>query len=140
MPRSSKQKKAILRVLQRSTSHPSADWIYEEVRKQIPNISLGTVYRNLNMLQKEGSIVDLSFAGAPSRYDGKLEPHYHFRCVKCACLFDIDQPVKGDLDKGMAQDFGFEVFGHRLEFYGFCPDCRRCNGQYERDRGLSAVT
>jgi Fe2+ or Zn2+ uptake regulation protein len=128
MPRSSKQKKAILRVLRGTTSHPSADWIYEEVRKQIPNISLGTVYRNLNMLKEEGSIVDLSFTGAANRYDGKLEPHYHFRCVKCGRLFDIDQPVKGDLDNGVAQDSGFEVLGHRLEFYGFCPDCGRGNG------------
>jgi Fur family peroxide stress response transcriptional regulator len=129
MQRSSKQKKAILRVLLRSTSHPSADWIYEEVRKEISNISLGTVYRNLNILKEEGSIVGLSFADAPSRYDGNLEPHYHFRCVKCGRFFDIDQPVKSDLYKEVVQDSGFEVLGHRLEFYGFCPDCGRGNEQ-----------
>ena len=128
MSRSSKQKRAILRVLRRTTSHPSADWIYEEVRKEISNISLGTVYRNLNRLKEEGAIVDLNLTGAPSRYDGKLEPHYHFRCVQCGDVSDVDQPVNGDLDRRMAQDSGLEVLGHRLEFYGFCQDCKRRKG------------
>lgn len=128
MLRSSKQKEAILRILQRTTSHPSVDWIYQEVRKELPNISLGTVYRNLNMLKAEGTITDLTFAGAPSRYDGNCRPHDHFRCVKCGQVFDIEWRINGDLDTKVAGDHGFDVFGHRLEFYGFCQDCVRCKG------------
>lgn len=114
--------------MQGTSWHPSADWIYGEVRKEISNISLGTVYRNLNMLKAEGTIVDLSFAGSPSRYDGNCRPHDHFRCGKCGQVFDIEGRVNGDLDTKVAQDHGFDVLGYRLEFYGFCPDCRRCNG------------
>lgn len=127
MPRNSKQKKAILGVLKRTTSHPSVDWIYEEVRKEIPNISLGTVYRNLNMLKEGGAVIDLTFAGAPSRYDGNCQPHDHFRCIKCGRIFNIEGRVNGDIAIKVAQDHGFEVLGHRLEYYGFCADCRRCN-------------
>ncbi len=112
--------------MRRTTSHPSVDWIYEEVRREIPNISLGTIYRNLNMLKAEGAIIELSFGGAPTRYDGNCQPHYHFRCIKCGRVCDIDGQVNGDLDKRVAEDSGLEVLGHRLEFYGFCQDCGGC--------------
>ncbi|MCL0078958.1 transcriptional repressor [Dehalococcoidia bacterium] len=128
MPKDSKQKKAILSVLRRTTSHPSADWIYEEVRKVIPNISLGTVYRNLKVLKENGVILELSLAGASSRYDANCEDHYHFRCIKCGRVSDVDEPVNYALDEKVAGNTGSRILGHRLEFYGFCPDCGRCNG------------
>lgn len=82
MTRKSKQKEAIFKVLKGTTSHPTAEWVYERVRREIPNISLGTVYRDLELLKQEGEILKLGLAGRESRFDAKTEKHYHFRCQK----------------------------------------------------------
>ena len=124
MARNSKQKDAILKVLKRTTSHPTADWIYEQVRKEIPNISLGTVYRNLKLMKDEGEVLELGLAGTLSRFDGNGENHYHFRCEGCGGVFDIDEPVDRAIDERVARKMGFEVSYHRLEFRGLCNECR----------------
>jgi len=125
MNRNSKQKEAILRCLKDTKSHPNAAWIYEEVRKEIPNISLGTVYRNLRLMSHMGEIQEMDLAGEHSRFDGNAENHYHFRCVNCDRIFDIDEPIDGDIDERVSRSTGFEVMSHRLEFRGLCSDCRR---------------
>lgn len=124
MARNSKQKDAILKVLKRTTSHPTADWIYEQVRKEIPNISLGTVYRNLRLMKDEGEVLELGLAGTLSRFDGNGENHYHFRCEGCGRVFDIDEPVDRAMDERVARKTSFEVSYHRLEFRGLCNECR----------------
>ena len=124
MARKSKQKEAILRVLKGTTSHPSADWVYEQVRREIPNISLGTVYRNLKLLKQEGEILELDLASTLSRFDGNSQDHYHFRCEKCGRVFDVDEPVDKEIDYRVAQKTGFKVSHHRLEFRGLCKDCQ----------------
>ena len=124
MARKSKQKEAILRVLKGTTSHPSADWVYEQVRREIPNISLGTVYRNLKLLKQEGEILELDLASTLSRFDGNSQDHYHFRCEKCGRVFDVDELVDKEIDDRVAQKTGFKVSHHRLEFRGLCKDCQ----------------
>ena len=124
MARKSRQKEAIFKVLKGATSHPTAEWVYERVRREIPNISLGTVYRDLKLLKQEGEILELGLAGTQSRFDGKAENHYHFRCLKCNHIFDVDGPVDKELDERLAQKAGFTVFEHRLEFHGLCKDCQ----------------
>jgi len=124
MVRKSKQKEAIFRVLQSTTSHPTADWIYEQVRKEIPNISLGTVYRNLKLLKQGGNILELHLAGALSVFDGNTQSHYHFRCQRCDRIFDVDEPVYEEMNERIARKTGFKVSGHRLEFRGLCTDCQ----------------
>ncbi|MBE9501051.1 MAG: transcriptional repressor [Dehalococcoidia bacterium] len=124
MARKSKQKEAILRVLKSTTSHPTADWVYEQVRKEIPNISLGTVYRNLKLLKQEGEILELDLASTQSRFDGNQQSHYHFRCEQCGRIFDVDEPVDKEIDERVAQKTGFKVSHHRLEFRGLCKDCQ----------------
>lgn len=124
MLRKSKQKEAILRVLRGTTSHPTADWIYNEVRKEIPNISLGTVYRNLRLLCQGGEILQLDLCGALSRFDGRLDNHYHFRCANCGRVFDVDEPVDDNLNERVAGRTGFQVLCHRLEFRGVCKECQ----------------
>lgn len=124
MARRTRQKEAILRVLKGNNNHPTASWIYEQVRQEIPHISLGTVYRDLKSLKQEGKIAELDFAGSLSRFDGNTENHYHFRCQKCGRIFDIPEPVDKEIDDRVAQKTGFEVLCHRLEFYGLCPDCQ----------------
>jgi Fur family peroxide stress response transcriptional regulator len=123
--RRTKQKEAILEVLRGTNSHPTADWIYNEVRKMIPNISLGTVYRNLRLLCESGDISELDLCGTLSRFDARRDNHYHFRCENCGLVFDVDLPVDEEMDRRAAQKTGFEVLYHRLEFRGVCEGCQK---------------
>ena len=123
--RETKQRETILGVLRGTTSHPTADWIYDEVRKVIPNIGKGTVYRNLKILREEGKISELNLSGTVSRYEGKSENHYHFRCEKCGRVFDLEEPVSKELDDKVARNTGFKVSYHQLEFRGLCKDCQQ---------------
>jgi len=122
--RKTKQKEAILGVLRGTNSHPTADWVYNEVRKQIPNISLGTVYRNLRLLCQSGEISELDLCDSLSRFDARQDAHYHFRCEKCGRVFDIDEPVKNDINGRVARKTGFRVIYHNLEFRGLCRECQ----------------
>lgn len=125
MRRRTKQKEAILGALRSTTSHPTANWVYEQVRKEIPNISLGTVYRNLRLLTQEGEILELDLAGGLSRFDANTTDHYHFRCDLCGRVFDLDEPVDRDINNKVANKTEFAVRQHRLEFRGLCLDCQR---------------
>ena len=122
--RKTKQKEAVLRILRGTTSHPAADWIYNEVRKEIPNISLGTVYRNLRLLCQEGEILQLGLCGTSGRFDGRVDNHYHFRCENCGRVFDVDEPVDKEINKRVARTTGFKISCHRLEFRGVCRECQ----------------
>ncbi len=124
MSRRSRQREVILKVVTSTKSHPRADWIYEQVRKEIPNISLGTVYRNLKLLAKAGEIYQLELAGSTSRFDGNIESHYHFRCKKCGDMFDLDEPVDRSIEKRIAQKTGFKITQQRLELLGLCTKCQ----------------
>ena len=121
--RETRQREAILNLLRHTDSHPTADWIYDEVRKVIPNISKGTVYRNLKILREDGEISELNLSGTISRYDGNHENHYHFRCEKCGMVFNLEEPVNKELDEKIAKSTGFKVSYHHLEFRGICKDC-----------------
>ena len=122
--RETKQREAVLNVVRCANSHPTADWVYEEVKKSIPNISKGTVYRNLKILKERGEISELSVSGTVSRYEGKQENHYHFRCEKCGGVFDLAEPVDTKLNERIAKDTGFKVYYHQLEFHGICQRCQ----------------
>lgn len=113
----------ILEELRKVNTHPSADELYERVRKRLPRISLGTVYRNLEILSKQGEIQNLSMGGAFKRFDGTPENHYHIRCLSCSRIDDVavDPPAHIESDAGLSTDY--TVIGHRLEFLGLCPDC-----------------
>lgn len=124
MRRKTRQRETILRILKGTTTHPTADWIYDQARKKIPNISKGTVYRNLGLLKETGDILELDFTGMLSRFDGNTQDHYHFRCERCACIYDLDEPVDKELDSRVAQRTGFKVSYHQLEFRGLCKDCQ----------------
>ncbi len=124
MNRQTKQREAILRLLRSARSHYTADQIYDEVRKDIPNISKGTVYRNLQVLGENGAISVLNINGTQSRYEVKQEGHYHFRCEKCGRVFDLDEPVVSELNEQVAKKTGFKVKCHQTEFRGLCKDCQ----------------
>jgi len=122
--RNTRQRQVILDVLRHTDSHPTADCIYDEVRKAMPGISKGTVYRNLKILRQLGEISELDLSGVTTRFEGRLENHYHFRCERCGRVFDLDEPVHKDMDEKIARKTGFKVTLHRLEFQGLCKDCQ----------------
>jgi Fur family transcriptional regulator, peroxide stress response regulator len=123
--RKSVHRNTILKVVMNSKSHPGADWVYDQVRKEIPNISMGTVYRNLKILAEAGEIKEIEIPGSLSRFDGNKHNHYHFRCEKCNRLFDLDEVVDRTLEVDIAQKTGFKVKRHYLEFIGLCLDCQK---------------
>jgi Fur family peroxide stress response transcriptional regulator len=123
--RETKQREAILGVLRNTKAHPTADRIYEEVKKEIPNISKGTVYRNLQVLQEDVAVTELNLNSTLSRFEAKQDSHYHFRCEQCGRVSDLDEPVNNDLDERVAKRTGFKVSHHQLEFRGLCKDCQQ---------------
>lgn len=122
--RITKQRQAILNVLRSTTTHPTADWIYEEVRKIIPNISLGTVYRNLGILKEMGELMELDFGSTFSRYDGNPTNHYHFCCNQCGHVYDLELTPLFNLEEEAAKQSEHIIKHHRLEFYGICKTCQ----------------
>jgi Fur family transcriptional regulator, peroxide stress response regulator len=121
--RMTKQRRVILDVLRDTESHPTADWIYEQVRRVVPRISLGTVYRNLRVLKEKGDIQELNYGSTYSRFDGRIENHYHFVCQTCGRIDDVFLPLGEDIDSKVNKALGGNVDFHRLEFYGSCADC-----------------
>ncbi|UMZ74501.1 Fur family transcriptional regulator [Natranaerofaba carboxydovora] len=121
--RMTKQRKVILEVLKNTKCHPTADWIYDQVRQKLPNISLGTVYRNLKVLKEMGEIMELDYGSTYSRFDGNPENHYHFVCNSCDEVIDLDLPVEDNLNERAQEKNNIKVVNHRLEFYGFCEKC-----------------
>lgn len=122
-----KQRQTILDVLRSTNSHPTADWIYEEVRRLIPNISLGTVYRNLGILKEMGEVMELDFGSTFSRYDGNPANHYHFKCVRCGNVYDLEMSLLTKLERDVELQTNHSITYHRLEFYGICEHCRQRN-------------
>ncbi|ACB84139.1 Fur family transcriptional regulator [Natranaerobius thermophilus] len=121
--RMTKQRKIILNVLKNTKSHPTADWVYDQVREVLPNISLGTVYRNLKVLKEMGEIMELDFGSTYSRFDGNPHNHYHFVCNDCERVYDIDMPTDESLLAKADEVSEHQVQEHRLEFYGTCQEC-----------------
>lgn len=123
--RLTKQRKVIIEELRKLHSHPSADDLYEVVRKRLPHISLGTVYRNLEFLARKGIIRKLEIGGAQKRFDGDLDIHQHIRCTECGRIDDL--PVGTAVtrcDRELLENTGYEIIERRVEFIGICPDCR----------------
>ncbi len=121
--RMTKQRQIILEELRKVTSHPTADDLYQMVRDKMPKISLGTVYRNLEILSGSGVIQKLDIGGTQKRFDGNTSNHPHIRCVTCGRVADID--VHSDFDFiGVAEKAtDFEVLRYRLEYNGICSEC-----------------
>lgn len=124
--RNTRQRQLIIAELQATKSHPSAEWIYKRVKGKLPNISLGTVYRNLAVLKDQKLIQELPRVGSQSRYDGNPKPHYHFVCVECGGVEDIETPFMEKLSAEVSKKLTeHNVQGYFAEFYGLCPQCNK---------------
>jgi len=104
---------------------PSADEIYKVVRRRLPRISLGTVYRNLEVLAQMGEIQKLELSGSIKRYDWNTNKHYHIRCVRCDRVDDAPIAPLKQLEGELYESTVFEIIGHNLEFIGLCPECSK---------------
>ena len=126
--RITRQRKVILEGLRNTTSHPTAAEIYDIVRQELPRVSLGTVYRNLETLSRDGHILKLDLDEGQKRFDGRTNHHYHLRCLRCGSVLDIDLDPQTEIVKKANRTNNCLVTGHKLEFFGLCPQCLKDQG------------
>ncbi len=132
----SRQREYIRRNLAERRDHPTADMVYRDVRKAFPNVSLGTVYRNLSLLAKLGDIRRISGGEGADRFDGRMDPHDHFFCRVCGGVTDLPLADGGQILKKRAQkDFAGHIDRQVVEFFGTCPKCLKAGGA----KGLSVI-
>lgn len=117
------QRQIILEELSKVRSHPTANEVYDMVRKRLPRIGLGTIYRNLELMAESGIILKLEVGGTQKRFDATVESHYHIRCTSCGKVDDIDIEVQDNINEIAAQSSDYKVLGHHIEFSGICEDC-----------------
>ncbi len=124
--RNTPQRKLVLKVVQQSWDHPTAETIYNRAKEVAPSISLGTVYRNLAILSELGQILRLPSPAGPDHYDFNLSSHYHFFCEKCGEMCDIPKECAPDEKELRAPEkSGFDIHGHTLTYMGICPLCKQ---------------
>lgn len=119
----SRQREAIKDFMMTRKDHPTADVVYENVRKEFPNISLGTVYRNLTLLSDMGELLRLRVGDGIDHFDATTAPHYHFICHKCGKVVDLNIDHIGSIDDIAGENFTGTIEGHVTYFYGTCEDC-----------------
>ena len=127
MQRHSKIRDRIIECLMSTKTHPTAEWVYEQLKPECTSLSLATVYRNLAQLRDAGVISSLGDVGGRERFDGDVTPHTHIICVKCGRVTDGENiPVPGEVTEKVGAETGYTVLGGELRFYGICPDCAEC--------------
>jgi len=122
--RFTEQRAAVYKSLTGTDRHPTADEVFLSVRRNLPGISLATVYKSLETLVGCGLAVKLTYGDGSARYDGRTDPHHHARCVACGKVTDIEGSLPGpQVDSLRERSDGFMVTGYRLELTGYCPTC-----------------
>ena len=124
MSRKSVKRDIILKAVKSTGLHPDAEWVYQQVKKEIPSVSLGTVYRNLKLLAEKGCIMQLGIDNGPSRFDGRTDMHHHLKCEKCGCVADIDCSLNSEMTGKIEKENDIEIKGYFMIFYGLCSRCR----------------
>lgn len=123
--KNSKKRQAIFELLCATKEHPTAEMIYKALKPDYPELSLGTVYRNLNILAEEGLVVSVVRVAGQERYDATTTPHAHFICRKCCRVLDIDLPAAiEDMYGALDEDLGLEAESCSLAINGLCSCCR----------------
>jgi Fe2+ or Zn2+ uptake regulation protein len=126
--RMTRQRQVILEELRKVRTHPTADEVYAMTRKRLPRISLGTVYRNLEILSAGGLIQKMKLGIKPKRFDGNAANHYHVRCLGCGRVEDVQIKPIESIEKDLSEMSDYRIIGHRLEFIGVCPQCKKDEG------------
>lgn len=122
--RYSRKREAILTQIQGTSCHPSAEWVYQQLRPLHPDLSLGTVYRNLAFFRERGLVRSVGVVQGQERFDAITTPHSHFVCNCCGTVLDLPdvRPERG-LEQTVSTQYGFAVERCELTFYGLCPNC-----------------
>ena len=121
----SRQRERILEVLRSTGRHPTADWVYNQLKEDFPNLSMGTVYRNLQILIEQGLIKKIDFGSTYDRFDANIGPHYHFICEGCGDIIDLEIPVDPSLNEKVNRATSYTAQRHRIEFFGVCNSCKK---------------
>lgn len=119
----SRQRESIKEYLSNSCEHPTADMVYLGVKQEFPNISLGTVYRNLNLLADLGEAIKITTPSGGVHFDGRTAPHYHFCCTSCGHVIDLNLEELTFVNEAAGQNFDGIIESHSMMFYGTCKDC-----------------
>ena len=128
-----RKRTAILSFLRQTKDHPSAEMVYNHLKQEIPDLSLGTVYRNLSMFKNQGEIISVGTVNGVERFDGNVEPHVHFICNGCDAVLDLPQiHVPEELNRQVTDATGGVVEMCNLTFTGYCQDCK------EKQKGITA--
>ncbi len=122
--RYSKQRENVLKLLNGTKSHPTAEWVYENLKKENSTVSLATVYRNLKQLSEMGLIQSFETGDKTVHYDATVKPHYHFACNSCRKVFDVEMKPFKNINGEVENLTGYTVESHSLIFYGYCNDCQ----------------
>ena len=124
--RYSKKREAILSALRGTKSHPSAEWVYQTLKPAHPDLSLGTVYRNLSLFRQQGVIQSVGVVNGQERFDADTSLHHHFVCERCGSVLDLDfrQEQEDSWDQAVSEQYGFKTLRHELIFHGICKTCQ----------------
>ena len=134
--RYSKKREAILAALQGTNCHPSAEWLYRQLKPRHPDLSLGTVYRNLAFFQERGMVQSVGVVQGQERFDAIVAPHSHFVCESCGTVLDLPGICpEGELEQAVSRQYGVVVERRELIFFGRCPEC--VNQQNIKEEPLS---
>ena len=124
---------AILNALQETDVHPTADWVYARLKPRYPNLSLGTVYRNLKKFCENGRAVSVGVINGQEHFDGRVDPHAHFVCKQCGAVLDVPEEFFQEEDfVRLFAKYRLQVENARVLFEGLCPPCQ----ESERDIAL----
>jgi Fe2+ or Zn2+ uptake regulation protein len=134
--RKSKQRERIYELIKSSMTHPTAQWVYENLKKEIPSLSLGNVYRNIKILSEQGRIIYREFGNGIEHFDATTEMHYHFICEECKIISDFSMPTQEIITKKARKMSKHLINGHTIQFFGICDECnkklKKQGGQNER--------
>jgi Fur family peroxide stress response transcriptional regulator len=120
------QRLAVLRVLAVSEGHPTVERIYENVRAEFPTTSIATIYKTVTVLKQVNEVLELGFADGSNRYDGnRPHPHPHVICTRCKKIIDPELRSLRDMTRKVADETGFQILTHRVDFFGICRDCQK---------------
>jgi Fe2+ or Zn2+ uptake regulation protein len=134
--RKSTQREKIYHVIKSSTSHPTAQWVYDQIRKELPSASMGNVYRNIKILIEQGRILSRNFGDDIEHYDAITNMHYHFICNKCGSISDFNMPIQTGIEEEAKKRTNNLITGHTIQFFGLCKKCKKKEAEDERQRKI----
>jgi len=123
------QRAAIYKALAETTSHPTAETLFQQVAKDYPMISPNTVYYTLSTLKEAGLVKEVNYWHDRTRFDANVTPHHHLICLECRAIFDIEDQSLNQIRQKAKIPKSFQVLSHQVEFYGYCAPCQKAQGR-----------